>query len=138
MINRIKNEILKYFPIELRNAILLSNDINLDKIILPNSNWSLDDLLLKAKKSTDVNTFGIGYEADIYWAMPYLNYYGGGVLDNNFNEVIGLSESQKGLAFYKDLVSKYKSATNWSTYSSKFRAIEDYSSDGTLNGKIKV
>jgi multiple sugar transport system substrate-binding protein len=70
----------------------------------------LDDLLLKAKKSTDVNTFGIGYEADIYWAMPYLNYYGGGVLDNNFNEIIGLSESQKGLAFYKDLVSKYKVA----------------------------
>ena len=29
MINRIKEEILKYFPMELRNAILLSDDINL-------------------------------------------------------------------------------------------------------------
>ena len=32
MINRIKDEILKYFPMELRNAVLLSDDINLDEI----------------------------------------------------------------------------------------------------------
>ena len=32
MVNRIKDGILKYFPIELRNAVLLSNDINLDKV----------------------------------------------------------------------------------------------------------
>ena len=34
------------------------------------------------------------------------------------------------------LVDSYKSDSNWSTYSSQFRAIEDYSDDGTVNGDI--
>lgn len=36
------------------------------------------------------------------------------------------------------LVSSYQAASNWSTYSSQIRAIEDYSSDGTVNGDIIV
>lgn len=36
------------------------------------------------------------------------------------------------------LVSSYQAASNWSTYSSQIRAIEDYSSDGTVNGDINV
>lgn len=36
------------------------------------------------------------------------------------------------------LVSSYKAASNWSTYASQIRAIEDYSSDGTVNGDIIV
>lgn len=36
------------------------------------------------------------------------------------------------------LVNTYKAASNWSQYSNSFRAIEDYSSDGTVNGDIIV
>lgn len=36
------------------------------------------------------------------------------------------------------LVSSYQAASNWSSYSSQIRAIEDYSSDGTVNGDIIV
>ena len=32
MVNRIKDEILKYFPMEIRNMILLSEDIDLEKV----------------------------------------------------------------------------------------------------------
>ena len=36
------------------------------------------------------------------------------------------------------LVNSYKAANYWSTYASQIRAIEDYSSDGTVNGDINV
>lgn len=34
------------------------------------------------------------------------------------------------------LVGTYKTATNWSTYASKFRALEDYTVDGTITGEL--
>lgn len=34
------------------------------------------------------------------------------------------------------LVDSYKAATNWSTYADQFRAIEDYTVDGTVTGKL--
>ena len=34
------------------------------------------------------------------------------------------------------LVESYKNATNWSTYASQFRALEDYTVDGTITGEL--
>lgn len=34
------------------------------------------------------------------------------------------------------LVDTYKSATNWSTYANQFRALEDYTVDGTITGAL--
>lgn len=34
------------------------------------------------------------------------------------------------------LIDSYKSATNWSTFASKFRALEDYTVDGTTTGEL--
>lgn len=34
------------------------------------------------------------------------------------------------------LVDSYKAATNWSTYASQFRALEDYTVDGTITGAL--
>lgn len=34
------------------------------------------------------------------------------------------------------LVDSYKAATNWSTYSAQFRALEDYTVDGTVTGEL--
>lgn len=34
------------------------------------------------------------------------------------------------------LVESYKSATNWSTHASQFRALEDYTVDGTITGEL--
>lgn len=36
----------------------------------------------------------------------------------------------------KSLLSSYKSASNWSTHSARFRALEDYTIDGTIYGEI--
>lgn len=99
--------VLKGVPRDISNLVLY---INIDKVNLPNKNWALEDLLKIAKKATDENTFGISYENNIYWATPYLSYFGGGVLDDDLNLIINSENSQKGLNFYKDLVSKYKVA----------------------------
>ena len=34
------------------------------------------------------------------------------------------------------LIDSYKSATNWSTYATQFRALEDYTVDGTTTGEL--
>ena len=34
------------------------------------------------------------------------------------------------------LIEQYKAATNWSTYASQFRALEDYTVDGTVTGAL--
>ena len=36
----------------------------------------------------------------------------------------------------RDLIASYESATNWSTYAGQFRAIEDYTADGTIDGEF--
>ena len=36
----------------------------------------------------------------------------------------------------RDLVDSYKTATNWSTYATQFRALEDYTVDGSITGKF--
>ena len=36
----------------------------------------------------------------------------------------------------RDLVESYKSATNWSTFATQFRALEDYTVDGTTTGAL--
>ena len=34
------------------------------------------------------------------------------------------------------LIDQYKAATNWSTYAAQFRALEDYTVDGTITGEL--
>ena len=34
------------------------------------------------------------------------------------------------------LIEQYKAATNWSTYTAQFRALEDYTVDGTVTGEL--
>ena len=34
------------------------------------------------------------------------------------------------------LIDSYKAATNWSTYAAQFRALEDYTVDGTTTGEL--
>lgn len=45
--------------------------------------------------------------------------------------------SGKGYVYVPSaLIDTYKTATNWSTYADKFRALEDYTVDGTITGEL--
>ncbi len=63
---------------------------------------------------------------------------------NHCNHILGTVDSSynpggaKDGYFYvpSDLLESYKSATNWSTFADRFRAIEEYSEDGTVGGEM--
>ena len=64
--------------------------------------------------------FGITYNPERYdpvnnpnnnWlSSPIMAYFGGGVLDENYNSIIDSKETKEGLDFYNNLVHKYKVA----------------------------
>ena len=42
----------------------------------------------------------------------------------------------KALLSDDDATKDYRRATNWSTYADQFRALEDYTVDGTITGEL--
>jgi multiple sugar transport system substrate-binding protein len=102
----INNKILA-IPRDISNLVVY---VNLDLIDLPDKSWSLNDLLLLAQSAKTRHIHGIGCEEDIYWALPYLVYYGGGILDEDLKNIFYSEASQKGLKFYLDLINKYQVA----------------------------
>ena len=80
--------------------------VNLDKTKLPNTDWKIEDLVKYRYK----DSFTVSYENDIYSALPYLSYFGGGIFDKDFNLIINEEKSKKAIEFYKDLKNKYKIA----------------------------
>lgn len=63
---------------------------------------------------------------------------------NNCYHILGTVDSTYNPDGLKDgyiyvpsaLVAEYQAATNWSTYASQFRALEDYTVDGTITGEL--
>ena len=104
------NNKLLAVPRDVSNLVIYYNKDIFDKqnIPYPNPNWGINDLLLIAQKLTNKNTFGISYEEDIYYAMPYIITLGGNI--DNINA---------GMEFYKNLVNKYHVAPSKSDVGSK-------------------
>lgn len=107
-------------PRDVSNLVVFYNkDIfNTYNVELPNKFWSFDDLLvLAAKLTVDTNgdgqtdIWGISFEEDPLFYLPYLMSEGGGILsDDGKKLIIDSPESQKGLNFYADLRNKYNVA----------------------------
>lgn len=86
-------------PRDVSNLVLY---VNLDIVHKPPK--TLDELLEISLDLKKQNKFGISFEEDIYWALPYLLYYG-----ENFDEKFDVNLS-KGFLFYKNLRDKYNVA----------------------------
>ena len=98
------NDVLLAVPRDISNLVFY---VNTDKVKLPKKNWKLEDLLkIKSKNGS----FVVGYEDLVYFALPYLRYFGGEILDNNGVLIIDDDKSQAGLGFYKNLKNKYNIA----------------------------
>lgn len=85
-------------PRDISNVVFY---INLELMPAPSENWTLDDFLKIAQTSTKNGKFGVSFEEDVYWALPYMQAFGENLLDE---------KDFKGLEFYKDLRDKYKVA----------------------------
>ncbi len=76
----------------------------------PKSNWTINDLLIVSKALTKDNHYGISFDEESIYYLPYLRTFGGGILDKNGNLIIDSDNSQKGIQFYSDLRNKYNVA----------------------------
>ncbi|MDD3594100.1 MAG: sugar ABC transporter substrate-binding protein [Candidatus Gastranaerophilales bacterium] len=77
----------------------------------PDSNWTIEEFGNTAKKLSDSNHFGVGFEKHpMYW-LPFLWSNGGGLIAAD-NKTIILAEqrSKDALRFYVDLRIKYHAA----------------------------
>lgn len=84
----------------------------------PKKTWNLNDLFNVAQKLSKNGTWGISYEPNLYYALPFVHSFGGGVFDDK--GFVGESNSTKsGIKYYKDLAFKYHYAPTPSEVGSK-------------------
>lgn len=90
-------------PRDVSNLVIFYNKNLFDKyhIPYPNKNWTFDDFLKTSQKLThSPEIFGISFEEEPLFFLPYLFSDGGGI---DLDDI----KSQKGLRFYTDLRNKY-------------------------------
>lgn len=92
-------------PRDVSNLVVFYNKDLFDQknIEYPSPNWTYSDFLKTAQKLTNNGNFGISFEEDPLFYLPYLMSNGGGILPDEIN----LKGSQDGLKFYADLRKKY-------------------------------
>lgn len=90
-------------PRDISNLVIFYNKDLFDKngISYPDENWTFDDFLKTAQKLTNKDCFGVSFDEDPLFYLPYLMSNGG-----SFYEM-DKPESQKALQFYADLRKKY-------------------------------
>lgn len=92
-------------PRDVSNLVIYYNKdmFNRKNIPYPSRDWTFEEFLNTAQKLTDKNTFGISFEEDPLFYLPYLMSNGGGILPDEIKK----TESRKSLNFYADLRKKY-------------------------------
>lgn len=92
-------------PRDVSNLVVYYNKnlFNKKGVAYPNSNWTFDDFLMVAQALTDENTFGVSFEEEPLFYLPYLMSNGGGFLPNEINK----KGSIDGINFYANLRKKY-------------------------------
>ena len=105
-----RHGVLYAVPRDVSNLAVYYNKDIFDKynVPYPDEDWTFADFLQTAQKLTRDGIFGISFEEDALFYLPYLMSEGGGILSDDLaHEIIDSPESQKGLNFYADLRKKY-------------------------------
>lgn len=96
-------------------------------------NLKLVDVLLKQNVGSDIFTNSKQFDTLI------LRSENVNTLSSKYSFDGTLIESGAGHIYVpRALVDSYKSSTNWSTFASQFRALEDYTVDGTIKGALDM
>lgn len=92
-------------PRDVSNLVIFYNKDLFDKnsIPYPKQGWTFNDFLSAAQKLTHSGIFGISFEEDPLFYLPYLMSEGGGILPDEIKR----PESQRAMKFYADLRKKY-------------------------------
>ena len=107
------NNKLLAIPRDASNLVVYYNK-NLFKkynISYPSKNWTLQDLLNIGLQFKKHNIFGISFEENPMFYLPYLMSNNGGILSDDLkNFIIHQENSQESLKFYANLRNKYNIA----------------------------
>ena len=105
--------VLYAVPRDVSNLVIFYNKDLFDKygVSYPDKSWTFDDFLRTSQALTCDGHFGISFEEDSLFFLPYLMSEGGGILSDDLsNEIVKSENSQNGLQFYADLRKKYHTA----------------------------
>lgn len=101
-------------PRDVSNLVIFYNKDLFDKykIPYPHSGWNYEEFLDSAKRLTHLpEVFGISFEEDALFFLPYLTLYGGWTMEDTLNffnsDVLKKDNNAKGLSSYADLRYKY-------------------------------
>ncbi len=101
-------------PRDVSNLVVFYNKsmFKAANVPFPSKNWTMQEFLEKSRKLTKFpETFGVSFEEDLLFYLPYLMSEGGGVLSDDLSEeIINNKNSQRGLKFYSDLRKVYHTA----------------------------
>lgn len=92
------------------------------KVSYPTPDWTIEDMFNTSAKLTHNGIWGISYEQNINYLIPYMKTFGGGVLDTNGKYTGENNFSQKGIKYYNDLAYKYHYAPTPAQTGSKTQA----------------
>ena len=105
--------VLYAVPRDVSNLVIFYNKDLFDKygVSYPDKSWTFDDFLKTSQALTRDGHFGISFEEDSLFFLPYLMSEGGGILSDDLsNEIVKSENSQNGLQFYAALRKKYPTA----------------------------
>ena len=97
-------------PRDVSNLVVFYNKDLFDKAGLeyPTEDWTLEEFLLVAQILTKNGVFGVSFEEEPLFFLPYLMSEGGGIVSDDLSNIIIENEkSKKGLEFYSNLRKKY-------------------------------
>lgn len=105
-------------PRDVSNLVIYYNKDLFNKygIKYPNKNWTLKDLLITTQRFKKHNVLGISYDGQIYYALPYISYFGSNELCRTNSSVL------EGVNFYRALAYKYNTAPTPAQTGSKTQA----------------
>lgn len=128
-----KNRLLA-IPRDVSTLVVFYNKDLFDKNNLPypDENWNMTEFLNTAKALTNNGVYGISFEENSLFYLPYMRALEGGILSSNGEQIMNSENSQKGIKFYSDLRNKYRVAPK------KYQSASETMAQMFINGRLAM
>ena len=121
-------------PRDVSTLVVFYNKDLFDKnnLSYPNENWNMTEFLDTAKKLTNNGIYGISFEENSLFYLPYMRAFGGGILSPTGEQIMNSENSQKGIQYYSDLRNKYNIAPR------KYQSASETMAQMFINGRLAM
>lgn len=121
-------------PRDVSTLVVFYNKDLFDKnnLSYPNENWNMTEFLYTAKRLTNNGIYGISFEENSLFYLPYMRAFGGGILSPTGEQIMNSENSQKGIQYYSDLRNKYNIAPK------KYQSASETMAQMFINGRLAM